>query len=215
MAARLRTIVVVCRIKQVFLRTLMLLSYLSLSACLSNKYAPHLTAPIEANADAGIIILSVGAPDWCNAGTSLLLHRHDRSYNAVPKAVLFVDTWMLESDFPTHYGHLYVVKLPPNKYYLSPHLHTIGGYTELPKADFEVYANEVVYLGQFFMPKSCSFHNLLGFQDNEARDLAMLKAKNPAFEQVMVTKRLLRWTGEAERAMSPFRRELFPLLSEP
>ena len=105
------------------------------------------------------------------------------------------------------------MKLPPNKYYLAPHIP--GGYTELPKADFEVYANEVAYLGEYFMPESCSFYTLMGFQDKGARDLAMLRLKNPAFEHVTVTKRLLRWTGEAERALSPFRRELYPLLSEP
>jgi len=199
--------------KRMALCTLVLLSCLSLSACLSNKYAPDLTSPMEANADTGIVILSVGAPEWCNYGAMLLLHRHDRSFNAVPKAVLQVDSWILESDFTDHYGHLFVVKLPPNKYYLAPD--TPGGYTTRPKADFEVFANEVVYLGEFFMPKSCSFHTLMGFQDNEARDLAMLKAKNPAFEHVLVAKRLLRWTGEAKSALSPFRRELYPLLSEP
>lgn len=204
---------VIRQITHVVLCGLVLLSYLSLSACLSNRYAADLTSPIEANTDTGIVILSVGASDWCNSGTMLLLHRHDRSFNAVPKAVLQVDTWMLDSDFTDHYGHLFVVKLPPNKYYFSPHIP--GGYDALLKADFEVFANEVVYLGEFFMPKSCSIHNLMGFQDNEARDVAMLNAKNPAFQHVAVTKRLLRWTGEAERALSPFRRELYPFLSEP
>jgi hypothetical protein len=120
---------------------------------------------------------------------------------------------MLDSDFGDHQGHLFVLKLPPNQYYLSPDIP--GGYDKLPKADFEVFAHEVVYLGEFSMPTSCSIHTLMGFQDKEARDLAMLNAKNPAFQQVMVTKRLLRWTGEAERALSPFRRELYPFLSEP
>ena len=108
MRARLRTTMVICCIKQVFLCALVLPLYLSLSACLSNKYAPDLTTPMEANADTGIVILSVGAPEWCNYGTMLLLHRHERSFNAVPKAVLFVDTWMLESDFEDHYGYLFV-----------------------------------------------------------------------------------------------------------
>ena len=96
-----------CRIRYLFLCTVVFLLYFSLSACLSNKYAPHLTSPIEANADTGIVILSVGAPEWGNYGTMLLLHRHDRSFNAVSKAVLQVDSWMLESDFEDHQGHLF------------------------------------------------------------------------------------------------------------
>lgn len=87
---------------------------------------------------------------------------------------------MPESDFTDHYGHLFVVKFQPNKYYLPPHIP--GGYTEFPKADFAGYANEVVYLGEYFMPESCCFHTLMEFQDNEERDLAMLRAKNPAFD---------------------------------
>ena len=52
------------------------------------------------------------------------------------------------------------MSLPPNKYYFSPDIP--GGYTKRPKADFEVFANEVVYLGEYFMPKSCSFHTFMG-----------------------------------------------------
>ena len=44
--------------------------------------------------------------------------------------------------------HPFVVTLPPNTHYLSPTVATIGGYDTRLKAEFEGFANEIVYLGE-------------------------------------------------------------------
>lgn len=170
---------------------------------MKNKYAADLVSPLEANETTGLMILSVGALETCSASTALLIQKFDKPYNANAEAFLLVDSYAHESDFSDHPGHLYVVKLAPGKYYLSPYL--IGGsYSELLRADFELHANEITYLGEFFMPRSCGFSSNMGFRDQETRDMHMLKSKNPAFETVKITKRLLVFTGLAERALWPF-----------
>lgn len=52
--AQWSAVVVISRIQPAYRGTLLVLAYLALSACLANKDAPALPAPLEANADTGV-----------------------------------------------------------------------------------------------------------------------------------------------------------------
>ena len=146
-----------------------------------NEYAVDLVSPFDANEATGLIILSVGAPGLCTVSTAVQIQRFDKPYNAKAVAYLFIDSFMLDSEFADHHGHLYVEKLAPGKYYLSPYL--IGGsYSNLFKADFEVRANENTYLGEYYMPKSCEVVSIMELRDQEARDLSSSNRRIPPLE---------------------------------
>lgn len=170
-----------------------------LSACThQNTYRAELASPAS-NAETGVIILSTGSPEPCHVlGTPTGLHIFPASgpffpYAAV--ATLEVDSRYVTSEFSDHHGGLSILQVPPGKYVLVPFaMNPYASYFKPPKADFEVYANETAYLGEFFMPE-CDGQAGMGFVDQEARDLALLVKKNPAFANVPITKRLLMFTG--------------------
>ena len=99
----------------------------------------------------------------------------------------------MDSEFSDHHGHLYVLKLPTGRYYLIPHL-AGGYYVAPPRAYFTVYANETTYLGEFYMANECNERARFLLRDQEGRDRTMLLMKNPAFNDVRVTKRLVTLT---------------------
>lgn len=177
------------------------------SACgiMNNQFAADLVSPAEVNETTGLIILSVGAPESCSTGHFVQIQNFDKPYNATPRAYLSVTSYVFKSDFRDHHGHLYVVKLAPGKYYLAPRVTGPITYsTNPPRAEFELHANEITYLGEFYMPQACGLSTLMAFRDQEVRDMRVLKSKNPAFENFKITKRLLGFTGVVEWALWPF-----------
>lgn len=181
-----------------------------LSGCThENKYRAELATPLNVNANTGVIILSVGAREPCplfSSATELRLFQAEGPfYPAAAVASLEINVRYVESEFADHHGRLYVLPLRSGKYVLVPSLMTPAEYyVTPPKADFEVYANESAYLGEFYMP-DCNGSGGMLFRDQETRDRAMLVAKNPDFGNVQITKRLLMFTGR-----EPWYRNIWP-----
>lgn len=179
-----------------------------LPACtgfISNKHAAELVSPLDANAGMGLVILSVGSREACQPGiymaTFLVIYPDSDSFFRNDAAALDVNSTFMDSEFRDHHGHLYVLKLPSGRYYLTPHL-TGGYYVPPSRADFTVYANETTYLGEFYMDNQCDERARLLLRDQEIRDRAMLLMKNPAFNDVRVTKRLVTLTECARFSIS-------------
>ena len=166
---------------------------------MTNKYAAELALPLGANTGTGLVILSAGSLESChpslNHSTVVSIYPSDDSFFRSEAAGLEVNSSFLDSEFVSHHGHLYVLKLSAGKYHLAPRLLTIGGYVSPPRADFEVYANETTYLGEFYMDNECGQRANFLLRDQEARDLTMLRSRNPAFKMIPITKRLLAFTG--------------------
>ena len=64
-------------------------------------------------------------------------------------------------------------------------------------APLALKAGEVVYLGEYWVAVSCALNTKSEFRDQEARDMALLKQKNPAFANVKISKRIAAFTGYA------------------
>lgn len=177
---------------------LIILCCVLISACagvFNNKHSATLTSPQDANATTGLVIFSVGsleACDWRNAHAMLGVYRQDDSVLFRSSlAYLSVNSWMQESDFDDHHGHLYVLKLPSDRYYLLPSYASYRYFLNPPKLKFEVSPNQTIYLGEFYMANQCKYGAQMVIRDQEARDFSMLRAQNPAFVDVKITKRLL------------------------
>jgi len=107
-----------------------------------------------------------------------------------------VDSYLIKSDFPDHQGNLNVFKVKPGNYHLypfpvNPHLAPV----RVPKAEFSLQPGETVYLGEFFMPVACGFYNVTEFRDQESRDMALLRERNPALAARTISKRLPVFSG--------------------
>lgn len=187
-------------------RVVIVLSCLLLPACsgfMTNEYAAELASPLDSNAaGTGLVILSAGSLESCHpllkAHTEVVIYPSDGSFFRKSVAALEVDSTYLDSEFESHHGHLYILKLPACKYYLAPRLGIVflrGSPFSTPRADFEVYANETTYLGEFYMDNECLQFAKLLLRDQEARDLTMLRSRNPAFRTIRITKRLLVFVG--------------------
>lgn len=161
-----------------------------------NRYAAELVSPLDANAGMGLVILSVGSQESCLPSflsTFLKIYPDSESGYRGEAATLYVNSTFMDSEFRDHHGHLYVLKLPPGRYYLTPY--SAGEYSAgRPRAYFTVDANETTYLGEFYVANQCHQKDRFLFRDQESRDRAMLLMKNPAFKDVQVTKRLVTFT---------------------
>ncbi|MCS6303245.1 MAG: hypothetical protein H8K07_06225 [Nitrospira sp.] len=173
---------------------------LAASCSHENTYRAELASPLNANAETGVIILSAGSTAPCHLfspATGLrIFHLEGVHFPFAAVAKLDVNNRYVESEFSDHHGRLYVFPLRAGKYFLEPYLmHAYVYYSHPPRAEFEVHPNETSYLGEFFMPRECGGDGGMQFVDQEARDVGMLVAKNPAFAKVAITKRLLLFTG--------------------
>jgi hypothetical protein len=167
---------------------------------LGNRLGPEKLSVAEVPADAAVVILSAGAPENCmQAATFLHIYPADVVFSLRTVITSFnVDGYAVQSDFPTHQGSLSVLQLKPGTYALvpvtaSPNVKAV----KVPKAEFSIAAGEYLYLGEFWMPRACALQTTMVFRDQEERDMALLKQKNPAFANVKITKRIARFTGYA------------------
>ena len=164
---------------------------------MKNEYAANLISPSEANETSGLVILSVGTPEKSYWASLIKIQKFGKSYSETPVAYLPVNDYWHESEFSDHHGLLYVIKLVPGRYYVTHHTpRRWAPYHR--KADFELHAKEIIYLGEIHMAPSN-----MEFRDQEARDLSLLKTTNPAFGNVKIEKRLLRFTGHADVWLFP------------
>ena len=94
------------------------------SGCLKNKYAADLVSPLDANAETGLVILSLGSQEscqaWLNAATFVHIYKANDSFFRVEEAALDVNGSMRDTESDDHHGHLHVLKLPLGSYYLTP-----------------------------------------------------------------------------------------------
>jgi len=177
-------------------------------AAFGNRLGPEKLSIAEVPADAAVVILSAGAPERCvQHATFLNIWPADVPFLLTNVITSFnVDGYAVQSDFPTHQGSLSVLKLKPGTYALVPMTASFTTKAVVtPKAEFSVAPGEYVYLGEFWMLQACALSTRMQFRDQEARDMALLKQKNPAFGNVEITKRIVKFTGWAtgRDAMNP------------
>lgn len=174
----------------------LLASVLAGCAAFTNFNAPE-KAKATPPAGSGIIILSTGAKERCfTAATELMIMSVSARSALDIAAGAMVDNYSVKSDFSDHQGNVHVIALPAGEYLLYPNvLNPMLVSTQTPKAEFEVKAGETAYIGEFYMTKACSWSNIMDFRDEFDRDMTMVRARNPAFADVKVEKRIARFTG--------------------
>lgn len=174
-------------------------SVLVVSCGLPNRLRPEKVSASDISGSAAIVVLSTGAPEPCTStATEIDIKPASEPYSGSNAAYMPVDTSMVKSDFADHHGFLHVVRLEPGAYYLTtgignPYVKAV----QVPKYDFSVSAGEVVYLGEYYMSVSCAWNTVSAFRDQEQRDIALLKQRNPAFAKVSVVKRIPAMSGYA------------------
>lgn len=175
---------------------------LALAGCgaLGNRLGPEKLSLADLPKDAAVVIISAGAAERCmQAATFLHVYPADKPFTLLTVITSFnVDGYAVQSDFPTHQGSLSVLQLKPGRYSLVPVMANPNVTpVKTPKADITLEPGEIVYLGEYWMSTACAFSTLSGFRNQEERDMALLKQKNPAFANVKITKRIARFTGYA------------------
>jgi hypothetical protein len=181
-----------------FVLTLVSASLLAGCGSLNNRMAPEKLTASDLSSDSAIIIVSAGADKPCHqAATFLTIHEAGAPFNLRTIVETFnVDGAVLKSDFPDHQGNLSAVKIKAGNYYIAPHIANPNTKAvRTPIAEFSVAAGEVVYLGEFYVPVACGLSNQHVVRDQESRDLALLKQKNPAFANVKIIKRLVKYNS--------------------
>jgi hypothetical protein len=161
-------------------------------ATVNNRLAPEKLDPATLASGSAIVVLSTGAADRCIASATMLnLAPAGSRYGKDGIVGINVDAYVLKSDFPDHQGNLSAFSVEAGNYQLYPSV--LNPYVtpeKVPKAEFSVAAGEVLYIGEFYMPVACSFANITQFRDQEARDLALLKTRNPVLAESQIVKRI-------------------------
>jgi hypothetical protein len=141
--------------------------------------------------DSGVVVLSLAAANKRRAHfTSLWVYDWQAERSARPRPELIMDLVGVRSDFERPPGSVNAFPLAPGKYSLRPErLLALG--KRVPSFDFEVRAGETTYLGELFMVYVNSQEARFFIRDQYERDMAVARAKNPAFESRPVVKRLL------------------------
>ena len=174
----------------------LLLATAFLAGCgtVSNRTSPAgMPQEVFDKADTGVIILSAGAGRHCISEATYLITYEVATRKPTNAAVIFVDNYTVPSDFPEHYGTVNALHFHPGSYYFSPRISNPFAQTvKAPELPFTVKAGETVYLGEIFMPKSCSLKTSFEVNDFEGRDLKVARERNPAIDRRPVTKRLIR-----------------------
>jgi hypothetical protein len=172
---------------------------LMLGGCgtITNQYAAERTAEAPLPSGSGRIVLSTGAPAKCvSMSTYLRMLPAMASASEKQIALVSIDSYALKSDFADHQGNLHVLPIPAGSYYFEPRTdNPVVRSVVQPKATFSVTAGETVYLGEFYMLEACSLSTLYEIHDQMARDMALLKSKDPLFDTSKVTKRLMVLSG--------------------
>ena len=179
----------------------LILSAAMLAACgaIPNKHAADKVDAGQAAAGTGIAILSTGAPERCfTTATFLKVLPASKKYGSWDSTLVSVDGYAVPSDFTTHHGYLNAIVLPEGDYYLAEWIaNPYVAAVKVSKADFSIRAGEVVYLGEFFKPVSCTLAPSSQFRDQQERDFALLTKKNPRFDTARIVKRIARFSGYA------------------
>jgi len=159
----------------------------------SNRTSPAgMPQEVFDKTDTGVIILSTGAGRHCFSEATYLITYEAATRKPTNAAAIFVDNYALPSDFSGHYGTVNALHFHPGAYYFSPRIANPFAQTvKAPELPFTVKAGETVYLGEIFMPKSCSLNTSFEVNDFEERDLKLARERNPAIDRRPVGKRLI------------------------
>lgn len=180
-------------------RMVLFLAMASLAGCgtMSNRLAPEKVDLAALGNGSAIVVLSTGAADRCVASATMLnLAPAGARYGKDGIVGINVDAYVLKSDFPGHQGSLSAFSVQPGNYQLYPSvLNPYATPEKVPKAEFSVAAGEVLYIGEFYMPVACSFGNITEFRDQESRDMALLKTRNPSLAARQIVKRIAVMNG--------------------
>jgi hypothetical protein len=165
-------------------------------SCATSNYASVSLIPEESfnQKQTGMIVLSTGAPESCITSSTYLTLINlgtEEEIKNIP-----VDYYSIESEFDDHIGFLSALALPPGKYALRPFIANPYIFAHHPRFEFEVVAGKAIYLGEFFMLRSCSLSNRFVFRDNYDRDMKRAIKLNPGFANKAIEKRIIsRWTN--------------------
>lgn len=172
---------------------------LALAACAvyKNENGAERIAYVPGDTSSGIAILSTGAPHSCAMGGSALRLMRRGFDEVFTPPYLPVDDPAVRSDYTDHFGFLYVLRLPPGKYFLiSRPLDSSLTSTRSDRFDFSIAAGEIAYLGEFHTDSPCDSLSQGRFTDRWERDAALLATKNPALSHAEVQSRVLQRTWE-------------------
>lgn len=174
----------------------------ALTGCgtLNNHNDPAKLLGKAAPKDSAIVIISAGAPEHCIvSATFLKVIPAGKAFNSMSEvALLSVDGYAVKSDYTSHHGSLHAIVLPAGQYYFAPWV--ANPYIQqitAKKADFSVAPGEVLYMGEYFMPASCSMQTLSVFRDQRERDLQLLSKRNPELSKENIITRIPTFTGYA------------------
>jgi hypothetical protein len=180
-----------------FLKSAMvLLSVCALQACgtAANRYAASTISPeMMASTDKAVVLMSTGAPKSCISTATMILARHGGTNQSVdPVISIGVDTYVHTSEFPDHHGLISAFSIAPGKYYFVPMiLNPMVKASRTPTFTFEAKAGEASYIGELFMPQSCSLSAQFDVRDEYERDLKEALAMNKAIGNRTFVKRLM------------------------
>lgn len=182
------------------MRILLIAAFAALSACgtLPNYNSPDRLAPALAEDGTGVVLISTGAVSSCMTQATFLKIKKDGEGYMSDSRALLVDTPFTKSDFDDHVGFVHAIRLPAGKYYVAPWAaNPYVTAVKIPRFDFTVTAGETEYIGEYFMPISCSLANLSGFADAWQRDSAVISRKNAKLDLSNVVHKLAVFGGNA------------------
>jgi hypothetical protein len=163
-----------------------------LTGCRHGRSAVEKLSPATLNAsDSGVVVLTLGTDTKHKHYTELWLYESETKRPARPRPELIMDLIGMRGDFEGHHGSVNAFPLAPGRYYLQPFRHLVTA-RQLPTFEFEVRAGETTYLGELFLVYRSSREGNFLIRDHYERDMAVARAKNPAFGSRPVVKRLLR-----------------------
>jgi len=170
--------------------------FLASCGTLHNRYDPADFQAAEVTRESAVIVLSTGSPESCAKNAMHLIVKQagsDYYDKAGTAAWLQVSGYAVKSDFTGHHGYLHTLSINPGSYYLAPRWINdkyILKATRVPKFDFRVGPGEVVYLGEFFTPEGCGLSGKFEIADRRARDLALLRERNPTLANALGATRM-------------------------
>ncbi|MGD0192176.1 MAG: hypothetical protein ABSD74_15660 [Rhizomicrobium sp.] len=156
-------------------------------------YAPEKTDPSALQSD-GMVVFSTGLPEQCNFGPYVNLHFWS---NNGTSTFAQVNNPILKSDFADHFGYVNALTLKPGRYDIFPDAQPGLNMNNIPHAFVTIGAGKIVYIGEYFIDFSCASlttrHERIvsHFFDKFDRDVAVLRAKNPAFGKVVIEKHVV------------------------
>lgn len=165
----------------------------------SDRLASGETPSSALAAGNGVVIVSTGAASKCvSQATFLKVLRDGTDYFGAELDLLGVDGFASKSDFPTHQGNVYVLALPPGRYYLAqwwanPYITP----KQVPSYEFAVTAGQIAYLGEFYMPVHCGLWTDVRISNQFERDLAVVKLRYPGLDAGQVGTTLITRGGWA------------------